>query len=299
MANKFVNLVRAADPKALGGPMNKFILWMIADQANGETGLAWPGDKKLAREAGCSTRTVKKATKKLREIGALIEASPPSSAHGRARAFRIGVSFLEFVLMTLKGATPVGEESSPDNAAEIGEKYSPPAGFKDEVATATWVKSERTPCATDDAQDVKTATVMGAWISPLPSSNPNLKPPRQPQGPRSSKEEMLKRLRELHVLCLVSPPKLLAADDLIQEGDSIVEYLDTDEARDLWEGFLSRCLYPSMDDDDDSDLYPSMDDDDSGEAKATECRKEIPPLLHWRVLSQPHDLVEPRVGICP
>jgi len=235
MANKFLNLVRHADAKALGGFSAKTILMWIADQANAETGLAWPGDEKLARDAGCTVRTVRTATKKLRACGAIEEFRAPVSGAGLARVFRMRESVLKSLPKTFKAAAPIAEDFSPNKAATIGEKFSPKTKRSDEVGTPRWGKIAEAIGANDDVQQVQAATAMGEGISPLPLLNPNLKPPRQPEGRSRSTKEALERLEELYVMTCMNYGSFEGDEGqaLVVEAQGLAAMLKTDRALDV------------------------------------------------------------------
>ncbi len=66
------------------GPIPRLVLIELAECANGQTGRAWPGQERLARLAGCSTRHIKRTLSELRRAGLIEPVGKPARRGHRA-----------------------------------------------------------------------------------------------------------------------------------------------------------------------------------------------------------------------
>ncbi len=291
MANEFLNLVRASDASALGGPRNKAILSMLADRANKLTGRAFPGVQRLVWESGYSRGTVITALNELQRCGAIAKVNPPSAARGRATVYRINDEYLRSIAKPFQRLMRVGLNHEPIDNVRKGSGIGPIAGKRTYDIAAVRVQSTDGLGSSGTTPQVQGTVAIGLAFDPQPTINPDSKTPRQPQWSSSSKEHALRWLKELVAMSLgCNPPKLYGEEDLCQEAESIVELLDTDVARFLWEIFASNCFYPRHDDD---DIEP-FDDvaGDSSEAKAEPIAEPTEPFQQAEMVDLVYELAD-------
>ncbi len=89
--------------------VDKMVLWVLSERANAD-GVAWPGQSRIAKDAGCDYSTVAHALKRLQDRGLITHTGWHPSLNGPTKEFTVN----------LKAIVALGEEPSVGPAPTVG-----------------------------------------------------------------------------------------------------------------------------------------------------------------------------------
>jgi len=118
--------------------VEKLVLWVLSERANAD-GVAWPGQSRIAKDAGCDYSTVTHALKRLQEKGLITHTGSHYTPNGPTKEFTLS---LERILVlggepTVGPAPGVGAEGTVGGAPEKPISSQLPAGGTPITQTGT------------------------------------------------------------------------------------------------------------------------------------------------------------------